>query len=316
LQREKNELLRIAEEIRPRGPADWERVAVALEMSGSGVEEQPAASGTAAAAAAAVVQQRAGSSARRMYRSLTGGGAGAGASEDGEGGDHPLPLDKSSPTAAAAAGSTHGRRINPRGGTPMRVMAAAALASLPGKRGNLTEIADAIQRVPAFSSQLDWSPRPGTKTYPRWKDALVGCFKAGRYPHLQKTGDKHDGLNVYALVGEPPIDRKHLEALVASGALPRDVLADTAAGGALARQPSRAAAGAAGEAAAVVAAALAAAAAGAEVEEARRVAAAKEEGEESKALPSPASPESASSGEAAAAAHAAAAHAAAAAPAA
>lgn len=34
----------------------------------------------------------------------------------------------------------------------------------------------------------------------RWKDALVGCFKPGRYPHLKKTNRKKEGLTVYALV--------------------------------------------------------------------------------------------------------------------
>ena len=33
----------------------------------------------------------------------------------------------------------------------------------------------------------------------RWKDALVGCFKQGRYPHLYKTERKFEGLSVYAL---------------------------------------------------------------------------------------------------------------------
>jgi hypothetical protein len=34
----------------------------------------------------------------------------------------------------------------------------------------------------------------------RWKDALVGCFKPGRYPHLKKTSRKKEGLTVYALI--------------------------------------------------------------------------------------------------------------------
>ncbi len=33
----------------------------------------------------------------------------------------------------------------------------------------------------------------------RWKDALVGCFKRGRYPHLIKTSKKEEGLSVYRL---------------------------------------------------------------------------------------------------------------------
>ena len=33
----------------------------------------------------------------------------------------------------------------------------------------------------------------------RWKDALVGCFKKGRYPYLIKTSKKEEGLSVYRL---------------------------------------------------------------------------------------------------------------------
>lgn len=61
------------------------------------------------------------------------------------------------------------------------------------------QISDVIKGHPAFAKDLDWSARPGTKTYPRWKDALIGCFKAGRYPHLVKTDRKREGLNVYLL---------------------------------------------------------------------------------------------------------------------
>ena len=43
---------------------------------------------------------------------------------------------------------------------------------------------------PEFTEQLDFTARPGTKTYPRWKDALLGCFKKGRYPHLGKVDRK------------------------------------------------------------------------------------------------------------------------------
>ena len=50
-----------------------------------------------------------------------------------------------------------------------------------------------------FLKELDFSARPGTKTYPRWKDALLGCFKKGRYPHLAKSQKKSQGLNVYTL---------------------------------------------------------------------------------------------------------------------
>ena len=39
------------------------------------------------------------------------------------------------------------------------------------------QISDVIKDHSAFAKDLDWSARPGTKTYPRWKDALIGCFK-------------------------------------------------------------------------------------------------------------------------------------------
>lgn len=42
------------------------------------------------------------------------------------------------------------------------------------------QISDVIKDHPAFAKDLDWSARPGTKTYPRWKDALIGCFKVAR----------------------------------------------------------------------------------------------------------------------------------------
>lgn len=61
------------------------------------------------------------------------------------------------------------------------------------------QIAEIIAATPEFKQDLDWSARPGTKTYPRWKDALVGCFKQGRYPHLFKHPSKVNGLNVYYL---------------------------------------------------------------------------------------------------------------------
>ena len=44
----------------------------------------------------------------------------------------------------------------------------------------------------------------------RWKDALVGCFKPGRYPHLQKTAKKKEGLSIYALVDPKAIPDKSL----------------------------------------------------------------------------------------------------------
>jgi len=96
--------------------------------------------------------------------------------------------------------SRHGRRLNPRKGSiSMHVMATYALRRLPGNEGTLNEIGHVIASNEDFSQKLDWSPRPGTKTYPRWKDALVGCFKQGRYPHLQKTDRKNGTLSIYRL---------------------------------------------------------------------------------------------------------------------
>uniref|UniRef100_A0A061R5K4 Myb-like domain-containing protein n=1 Tax=Tetraselmis sp. GSL018 TaxID=582737 RepID=A0A061R5K4_9CHLO len=120
--------------------------------------------------------QRKGPSAERMYRTLT------------------------DPSYSRTA-NPHGRRLNPRKGTtPMHVMATYSLQQLPDNEGNLSQITELIAANERFASELDWTPRPGTKTYPRWKDALVGCFKPGRYPHLIKTDRKRDGLTVYKLL--------------------------------------------------------------------------------------------------------------------
>jgi len=119
---------------------------------------------------------RRGASAERMYRTLTDPGY-------------------------RKANNPHGRRIHPRKGhTPMHVMATYSLQQLPKNEGNLTQITELITKTERFASELDWTPRPGTKTYPRWKDALVGCFKPGRYGHLIKTDRKLDGLTVYKLL--------------------------------------------------------------------------------------------------------------------
>eukprot|EP00884_Botryococcus_braunii_P004872 jgi/Botrbrau1/14386/Bobra.0014s0035.1 len=115
-----------------------------------------------------------GASAERMYRTLTDPG-----------------YQRST--------NKHGRRINSRKCRPMHVMAAYALQQLPNRQGNLNQIAGIIADTPEFKDDLDWSARPGTKTYPRWKDALVGCFKQGRYPHLFKNPSKVNGLNIYYL---------------------------------------------------------------------------------------------------------------------
>eukprot|EP00892_Ulva_mutabilis_P001407 jgi/Ulvmu1/11267/UM073_0039.1 len=105
----------------------------------------------------------------------------------------------------------HGRRINPRKGIPMHIMATYALLRLPELEGNLSDMSAKIEENAYFCKQLDWTPRPGTKTYPRWKDALVGCFKPGRYPHLKKTNRKKEGLTVYALVKNAIPDKSCLK---------------------------------------------------------------------------------------------------------
>ncbi len=47
-----------------------------------------------------------------------------------------------------------------------------------------------IESNPDFACQLDRTPRCGTKSYPRYRDAMTQCFKPGRYAHLQNTGVK------------------------------------------------------------------------------------------------------------------------------
>ncbi len=64
------------------------------------------------------------------------------------------------------------------------------------------QIAQRISEEPRFAAALQGAaaaPRPGTKTYARWKDALVGCFKAGRYGHFSKSAHRIGGLKVYRL---------------------------------------------------------------------------------------------------------------------
>ncbi len=64
------------------------------------------------------------------------------------------------------------------------------------------QIAQRISEEPRFAAALQGAaaaPRPGTKTYARWKDALVGCFKAGRYAHFSKSAHRIGGLKVYRL---------------------------------------------------------------------------------------------------------------------
>lgn len=67
----------------------------------------------------------------------------------------------------------HGRRINPRKGIPMHIMATYALLRLPELEGNLSDMSAKIEENAYFCKQLDWTPRPGTKTYPRCAAALA-----------------------------------------------------------------------------------------------------------------------------------------------
>mmetsp|Transcript_4730 Transcript_4730/g.13119 ORF Transcript_4730/g.13119 Transcript_4730/m.13119 type:complete len:462 (-) Transcript_4730:256-1641(-) len=176
------ERLKRAEESENRAPGSWSeaekqelvRVVAELKPCGAGDWERVAMrlnknrpEGNA---------PRRGPSAERMYRTLTD-------------------------PDYSKSGNPHGRRLNPRkGSTPMHVMATYSLQQLPDNEGNLTQITQLISTNERFAAELDWTPRPGTKTYPRWKDALVGCFKPGRYPHLMKTDRKRDGLTIYKLV--------------------------------------------------------------------------------------------------------------------
>ena len=111
-----------------------------------------------------------------------------------------------------------GRRISSWGlSDHIRALLRTALAQVAS---GAAQIAQCISEEPRFAAALAGAaaaPRPGTKTYARWKDALVGCFKAGRYPHFSKTKDKTGGLKVYRLEAArmPP---KVTAALAALGA--------------------------------------------------------------------------------------------------
>ena len=78
--------------------------------------------------------------------------------------------------AERAVVSKHGRRINPRKGIPMHVMATYALQLLPNHEGNLTDMSTVIEENGLFCKQLDWTPRPGTKTYPRYVAIFLVTF--------------------------------------------------------------------------------------------------------------------------------------------
>lgn len=50
---------------------------------------------------------------------------------------------------------------------------------------------------------LDRNPRPGTKVYARYKDALLGCFKKGRYRHFGRAVEVCSCLQLQAVPSEP-----------------------------------------------------------------------------------------------------------------
>lgn len=75
--------------------------------------------------------------------------------------------------AGGSMPNKHGRRINPRKGIPMHIMATYALLRLPELEGNLSDMSAKIEENAYFCKQLDWTPRPGTKTYPRCAAALA-----------------------------------------------------------------------------------------------------------------------------------------------
>lgn len=74
-----------------------------------------------------------------------------------------------------------------------------ALPSAAGNEGNIDEMARIMEAHEQYCHELDRTARPGTKTYPRFKDTLLGCFKAGRYAHLVNTHRKVNGKNIYRL---------------------------------------------------------------------------------------------------------------------
>lgn len=56
-----------------------------------------------------------------------------------------------------------------RGSIPMYIKAIYALLQLPDNEGNLTQISDLVAQHAEFAKDLDWTPRPGAKTYPRYQ---------------------------------------------------------------------------------------------------------------------------------------------------
>lgn len=58
----------------------------------------------------------------------------------------------------------------------MYIKAVYALLQLPNNEGNLTQISDLVAAHPEFAKDLDWTPRPGAKTYPRCVLPLYAAF--------------------------------------------------------------------------------------------------------------------------------------------
>lgn len=54
----------------------------------------------------------------------------------------------------------------------MYIKAVYALLQLPENEGNLTQISDLVAAHPEFAKDLDWTPRPGARTYPRCGGAV------------------------------------------------------------------------------------------------------------------------------------------------
>ncbi len=53
-----------------------------------------------------------------------------------------------------------------------------------GNQGNIDAIAKVIESIPEFAKQLDYTARPGTKTYPR-------CVSAAAFALLCSTSPQH-----------------------------------------------------------------------------------------------------------------------------
>ena len=91
------------------------------------------------------------------------------------------------------AAQNHGHRMH--GYLGERTPAAFVLDQIKpdvdaGRSGNIDQMATIIESNPEFSCQLDRTPRVGTRNYPRYRDAMTQCFKAGRYQTLKSTNNR------------------------------------------------------------------------------------------------------------------------------